>query len=122
MLTRRQFMGRTSGVGAAALATFNPDGLDRLFAASAAVARVPAQDVATDETYWREIQSAFTLDRTMINLNNGGCCPSPRVVHESLKRYLDHSNQAPTFYMWRELEPGIEHVRKALANLARMVN
>ena len=45
--------------------------------------------------YWREIQQAFTLDRTIINLNNGYTCPSPRVVHEALKRYLDISNQAP---------------------------
>jgi selenocysteine lyase/cysteine desulfurase len=115
MLTRREFIGRTSGLGAAALASFNPDGLDRLLAASAAVAGVPAGDVAQDETYWREIQQAFTLDRTMINLNNGGCSPSPRVVHEAFKRYLDHSNQAPSFYMWREVEPGVEAVRKTLA-------
>ena len=115
MLTRREFMGRTGGLGAAALASFNPDGLDRVFAASASVARVAPEDVAQDEAYWREIQQAFTLDRTMINLNNGGCSPSPRVVHEALKRYLDHSNQAPSYYMWREVEPGVENVRKLLA-------
>jgi isopenicillin-N epimerase len=115
MLTRRAFMEWTGGLGTAALASFNPDGLDRLLAASAAVAQVPAADVARDETYWREIQQAFTLDRTMINLNNGGVCPSPRVVHEALKRYLDHSNQAPSFYMWREVEPGVESVRRMLA-------
>jgi isopenicillin-N epimerase len=48
--------------------------------------------VAADEGYWRDIQQAFTLDRTIINLNNGYTCPSPRVVHEALKRYLDSSN------------------------------
>jgi isopenicillin-N epimerase len=115
MLTRRQFMGRTGGLGAAALASFNPDGLDRIFAASAAVANVAPEDVAQDEAYWREIQEGFTLDRTMVNLNNGGCSPSPRVVHEAFKRYLDHANQGPSFYMWREEEPGVENVRKALA-------
>ena len=60
-------------------------------------------------------EDAFTLDRTMINLNNGGCSPAPRVVHEAFKRYLDHSNQAPSFYMWREVEPGIENARRGLA-------
>ena len=74
-----------------------------------------AVDVARDETYWREIQQAFTLDRTIINLNNGGCCPSPRVVHEALKRYLDLSNQAPVYHMWQILEPNIEGVRRTLA-------
>ena len=71
--------------------------------------------MATDEAYWRVVQDAFTLDRTMVNLNNGGCSPAPRAVHEAFKRYLDHSNQAPSFYMWRELEPGIENARRGLA-------
>ena len=68
-----------------------------------------------DETYWRDIQQGFTLDRTIINLNNGGCCPSPRVVHEAFKRYLDISNQAPVYHMWQILEPNIETVRRRLA-------
>ena len=84
-------------------------------AAGRRVAAQPAASVAADETYWREIQQAFTLDRTIINLNNGGCCPSPRVVHEALKRYLDISNQAPVYHMWQILEPNIESVRRRLA-------
>ncbi len=116
MLSRREFIGRSSRVGGvAALATFNPDGLSRLLEASAGAAARQAADVARDETYWREVQQAFTLDRTLINLNNGGCCPSPRVVHEALKRYLDLSNQAPVYHMWQVLEPNIESVRRTLA-------
>src|SRR5262249_59792731 len=75
-----------------------------------------AGDLAMDETYWSEIQQAFTLDRTIINLNNGGCSPSPRVVHEALKRYLDISNQAPVYHMWQILEPNVESVRRRLAH------
>ena len=112
MLSRREFIGRSTVAGTAALATFNPDGLGRLLEASAGVAARQATDVARDETYWREVQQAFTLDRTIINLNNGGCCPSPRVVHEALKRYLDLSNQAPVYHMWQILEPNIESVRR----------
>src|SRR4029450_13268676 len=74
-----------------------------------------AAELATDESYWREIQQAFTLDRTIINLNNGGCCPSPRVGHEGFKRYLDISNQSPVYHMWQILEPNIETVRRRLA-------
>jgi selenocysteine lyase/cysteine desulfurase len=116
MISRREFLGRSSVASAAALATFNPGGLERLLEASAGVAARQAADVAKDETYWREIQQAFTLDRTIINLNNGGCCPSPRVVHEALKRYLDLSNQAPVYHMWQVLEPNIESVRRTLAS------
>ncbi|MBI3653888.1 MAG: aminotransferase class V-fold PLP-dependent enzyme [Acidobacteria bacterium] len=72
--------------------------------------------MATDEDFWREIQNAFTLDRTIINLNNGGVCPSPRIVHEAMKHYADISNEAPSYSMWRLLEPNIESVRRGLAN------
>jgi isopenicillin-N epimerase len=113
MLTRRAFLQTTGATSA--IAAFRPDAFARVSAASAAVAdRTPA-DVAADETYWREIQQAFTLDRTLINLNNGYTCPSPRVVHEAYKRYLDESNQAPIYYMWNLLEPNIEQVRRKLA-------
>lgn len=116
MWSRRQFLNH-AGVGTAAVATANTVGFERLLAASAdadAAERNPIE-MAMDESYWRTVQDAFTLDRTMINLNNGGCSPAPRVVHEAFKRYLDHSNQAPSFYMWREVEPGIENARRALA-------
>ena len=113
MLTRRAFLG--AGTTATVGLAFANDGLARAAAAAASAADVPANDLARDETYWREIQQAFTLDRTIVNLNNGGCCPSPRVVHEAFKRYLDISNQSPVYHMWQILEPNIETVRRRLA-------
>ena len=113
MWSRRQLL-KVSG-SAALAAAFRDDGEARVRAASEAVQRQSADAVAAHEDYWREIQSAFTLDRTIINLNNGGCCPSPRVVHEAFKRYLDLSNQAPVYHMWQVLEPNIESVRRQLA-------
>jgi isopenicillin-N epimerase len=112
MVNRRGFL---RAAGAAAAATFTDAGLAHAQRAAARVEGQAAAAVAADETYWREIQQAFTLDRTIINLNNGGCCPSPRVVHEALKRYLDISNQAPVYHMWQVLEPNIESVRRRLA-------
>jgi selenocysteine lyase/cysteine desulfurase len=112
MFTRRAFLTAT---GTAAWAAFRDDGAVRLAAAAQLVDGRAATDVAADENYWREVQQAFTLDRTIINLNNGGCCPSPRVVHDALKRYLDLSNQAPVYHMWQILEPNIETVRRRLA-------
>ena len=49
----------------------------RLLGAEPIAASRPSVSVAEDETYWREIQRAFDLDRTMVNLNNGGCSPAP---------------------------------------------
>jgi len=115
MQARRDFLRQVVPVSAAGLIGLKTNWIERVVSATSAVADRTAADVAADESYWREIQQAFTLDRTIINLNNGYTCPSPRVVHEALKRYLDISNQAPIHYMWNLLEPNIESVRRNLA-------
>ena len=114
MVSRRAFLGvgATSGLTLA----FTNASLARVAEAAARTADLAPADVATDENFWRAIQESFTLDRTIINLNNGGCCPSPRVVHEAFKRYLDLSNEAPVYHMWQILEPNIETVRRRLAS------
>lgn len=112
MLSRRQLL---KASGTAFAVAFRDGGEARVGAAGAAVQGQTVEMVAANEDYWREIQAAFTLDRTLVNLNNGGCCPSPRVVHEAFKRYLDLSNQAPVYHMWQVLEPNIESVRRQLA-------
>ena len=114
MLTRRAFL-HTTGAALTSAARFTDDSVARTRDASAAVQDRAPDAVARDEDYWREIQQGFTLDRTIINLNNGGVCPSPRVVHEAFKRYLDLSNQSPSYHMWQILEPNIEGVRRRLA-------
>lgn len=75
-----------------------------------------AAQAAQDEAFWLQIQQSFTLDRNVVNFNNGGVAPSPRVVQDALRRYLEYQNQAPSFYMWRHLEPEIEAVRRRLAS------
>src|SRR6185436_8481961 len=115
MQARRDFLRQIVPAGALGAVGFKTDWLERVASAAAGAADRPAAEIAADETYWRDIQQAFTLDRTIINLNNGYTCPSPRVVHEALKRYLDMSNQAPIHYMWNLLEPNVESVRRKLA-------
>src|SRR6059058_1076127 len=97
MWSRRAFLGLGGAVGTA-VASRSFAGFARLEAAGAAVADRTPEDVAQDEFYWREIQEAFTLDRTLTNLNNGNTCPAPRVVHEAVKRYMDMANMLPVQY------------------------
>jgi selenocysteine lyase/cysteine desulfurase len=113
MWTRRSFLHGTSLLGATAFAT-KVNGLEEVSAAGAAVAERSPDDVAQDEFYWREIQQAFTLDRTLINFNNGNNCPSPRVVHEAMKRYLDMANMLPIVYR-AQTERNFEGMRRAMA-------
>jgi selenocysteine lyase/cysteine desulfurase len=114
MSTRRAFLGLAAGVSA--VAAFRDDGLGRVFAADSAAAGRAPEEIAADEAYWREIQQAFTVNRSYVNLNNGGVSPSPRVVQEAMRRYLDLSNEAPVYTMWQMLEPQIESVRRGLAS------
>ena len=112
---RRQFLGQTAGVGLAVAAILTEDAMARARAAVDRAGERDPDDIARDESFWREIQLGFTLDRSIINLNNGGVSPSPRVVHEAYKRYLDVSNQSPAYHMWQVLEPNREAVRRKLA-------
>jgi selenocysteine lyase/cysteine desulfurase len=96
------------------LGNHDTTGIEGIVAASAAVADRSAEDVAADETYWREIEQGFATDRTLINLNNGHHCPSPRVVQEALKRYLDYENQDPVYYGGL-INRNLETVRRRLA-------
>ena len=79
---------------------------------------VPAADLASEEDFWYYIQQAFTVSPYLINLNNGGVSPAPKVVQEAMKRYYDYSNEAPSYYMWRILDQGREPLRKNMAKMA----
>ncbi|HKY04875.1 MAG TPA: aminotransferase class V-fold PLP-dependent enzyme [Blastocatellia bacterium] len=116
MFTRRGFIKSIGGAaGMATLASFSDNGIERVLAATRGLNDRSPEEIARDETFWREIQQSFTVDRSLINLNNGGVCPSPRVVQDAMRRYLELSNEAPVHTMWRILEPQIETVRAKLA-------
>jgi isopenicillin-N epimerase len=114
MITRRRFVESLVAAGAA-IPSLNDHALARVVRAGRAVDGRSPEAVAQDEDFWLEVQQAFTLDRTIINLNNGGVSPSPRVVQEAMRRYLEYSNTAPVYTMWQVLEPEIEAVRRSLA-------
>ncbi len=119
MYNRRQFLGAIGlpAVAAAAGAPFAALRGSRAAEIAKSLAEHPGSpdDVARQEEFWFEVQKAFTVDRSLINLNNGGVSPSPRWVQEAMKRHLDYSNEAPVYTMWRILEPQREGVRQRLA-------
>ncbi len=115
--SRRAFLRMGSALGLTGLGPAVYDearGLGAILAAAQGVAGRPAADVAADEFYWREIQLAFKLDRTLINLNNGFTCPSPRVVLEAVWRYMDIINMLPYTYQGM-IARNIQTVRRRLA-------
>ena len=79
--------------------------------------RSPEQ-LAGDEDFWYYVQQSFTTSPELINLNNGGVSPSPKIVQDAMKRYYDLSNEGPSYYMWRILDQGREPLRKDLARIS----
>ncbi len=118
-IDRRRFIaalgksvGFAAGVSASAAAL-----LRRLSAAERRVHGLPPEKAAEDEDFWFEIQRSFSVTRAITNLNNGGVCPSPRIVTEALCRYTWEQEELPAYVMWRLLEPRVEHVRAGIARL-----
>jgi isopenicillin-N epimerase len=78
-------------------------------------ARTPAE-IARDESFWFPVQEAFDIDRSLINLNNGGVHPAPRLVMNAVHRHLDFANGAPTHNSWGFIRPRKDYIRKLVAD------
>jgi len=115
-MNRRDFFQFASGT--MAFAAFQDDAIPRARAASDAVSGRSAEEVASDEDYWTEIRNAFTVDRNIINFNNGYCSPAPKPVQDAMRRYLDYSDMGPYHTMIAQLEKQVEMVRVKLAQTA----
>ncbi|MCH8969628.1 MAG: aminotransferase class V-fold PLP-dependent enzyme [Planctomycetes bacterium] len=115
MVSRRQFLGSLSMPAAAiAGATLCPARASAVLSSLASYNRGP-HEAAGDEDFWFQVSQAYTVDRSIINLNNGGVSPATRLVQDAMKRHLDFSHKAPAHTMWNVLEPQRENVRERLA-------
>ncbi len=113
--SRRAFLRASGGALGTAYFAAKTDALERIEAASLAVADRTAEEVAKDEFYWREVQLGFKLDRSIINMNNGFTSPCARVVLEAEFRYMDMINMAPIHYQGM-VANNIQTIRRRMAN------
>jgi isopenicillin-N epimerase len=102
--TRRAFLAHAGKVTGLAAATIP---------AIAALAR----EMETADDFWAFVQQLFSGGRGIINLNNGGVSPSPRIVTEALTRYIWQQEDTTAYTMWQILEPQSERIRTELAAL-----
>jgi selenocysteine lyase/cysteine desulfurase len=110
-------MNRRTLLRCAAVA-FQAGAIDRVRAAAASTAGRTPEEIAKDEDFWSEVRAAFSVDRNIINLNNGYCSPSPRPVQDALRRYLEYTDMGPYHTMVAVLERQVEAVRVQLARAA----
>src|ERR1039457_733734 len=54
----------------------------------------------SDEDFWAWVQESYTVSPNIINLNNGGVSPQPKVVQDMFEKYNRLCNEAPSYYMW----------------------
>ncbi len=71
-----------------------------------------------NEDFWAWVQQSYTSNPNIINLNNGGVSPQPKIVQDAMFKYTRLCNQGPAYYMWRILDMGREPLRAKLSNLA----
>jgi selenocysteine lyase/cysteine desulfurase len=119
MPTRRSFLslaGKSLGLAAVSSATV-ASLLRSVEGATKNVSHLTPEEAAADEDYWATIQNSFSVTRGIINLNNGGVSPSPRIVTEALVRYIWEQEDATAYTMWQILEPQSETIRTGLAEL-----
>ncbi|HTA69563.1 MAG TPA: aminotransferase class V-fold PLP-dependent enzyme [Bryobacteraceae bacterium] len=114
-MDRRNFLHAAAG---SALVAFQTNAIERAAAAARSVKDQSPIEVASDEDYWAEIRNSFTVDRNVINLNNGYVSPAPLVVQDAMRRYLDFSNMGPKHTMIDILEKQVEDVRRRVAKTA----
>ncbi len=118
-INRRTFLTSAGkGIGLAALSSATVAGLlGNVVAAGKSISHLSPIEAALDEDYWATIQQAFSVTRGIINLNNGGVSPSPRMVTEAFVRYTWQQEDATAYTMWQILEPQSETVRTGLAEV-----
>ena len=119
MPDRRDFLFSMAGLGAAGLGagSLGVGALENCAEALDALSRDERgpEDIAADDDFWVQIGRAFPVDRSLVNLNNGGVSPSTKFALEAQRQHIEFSNHAPSIAMWQILEPRKESVRDRLA-------
>jgi isopenicillin-N epimerase len=118
-VNRRQFLtsaGKSLGLMALSSATV-ASLLENVRAVGKAIDHLSPVEAASNEDYWAAIQQSFSVTRGIVNLNNGGVSPSPRIVTEAFVRYTWQQEDATAYTMWQILEPQSETIRTGLAEI-----
>jgi selenocysteine lyase/cysteine desulfurase len=116
---RRKFLSSIGkGFGMMALSSSVVGSLfENIQAATKQVAHLSPEQIAADEDFWAVVQQSFSVTRGIVNLNNGGVSPSPKLVTEAFVRYTWQQEDATAYTMWQILEPQSETIRTGLAEI-----
>lgn len=130
-VSRRRFLASLAAAGVAGPGFFvpasataaagTPSGFDAAVAAAGrvrqrfATAPVDPLAAAADLELWRDVQAAWAVDRSILNLENGGLQPACAHVNHAFFEAWRFANEAPSYTNARVLWPQVEGVRARLA-------
>jgi selenocysteine lyase/cysteine desulfurase len=112
--TRRKFI-QTAAAATVGYAMLRDDAIERVSAAVNDAGDSTPRDLAANEDFWFQVQQAYDVDRSIINLNNGGVAPAPRIVLDAMHRHVEATNHLPPRQLWTVMDPQVETVRTGLA-------
>jgi len=113
--SRRHFLQYATAATAFGYAVLRDDAIERVRAAVDNAGDKSADALAANEDFWFQVQEAYDVDRSLINLNNGGVAPAPRTVLAAMQRHIAFTNHVPPRHLWTVLDPQVETVRASLA-------
>ncbi len=114
---RRDFLRYAVATAAFGYAMLRDDAIERVRAAVRDAGDASPDELAGDEDFWFQVQRAYDVDRSIINLNNGGVAPAPRSVMDAMRRHLAFTNHQPSRHLWQVLDPQVETVRARIAKV-----
>lgn len=119
-MNRRNFLSASAGMlgSLEAFSLINPTFTATFEKQLSKLENLSLSAAAENEDFWSWIRQSYTTSANLINLNNGGVSPQPKIVQEAHIRNYQYANEAPTYYMWRILDQQREGLRNKLAALA----
>lgn len=119
-MDRRRFLFTSAGAAGSLslLASVNKVFAAELESQINRVEKMSAEAAAADEDFWGWVRESYTVSPNIINFNNGGVSPQPKVVQDAHIRFYQYCNEAPSYFMWRILDQGREGLRQKLADIA----
>ncbi len=115
--TRRHFLRHAAATAAFGYVMLRDDAVERVRAAVRDTGDATPDSLAGNEDFWFQVQRAYDIDRSIINLNNGGVAPAPRSVLAAVQRHVAFTNHQPSRHLWQVLDPQVETVRARIARL-----
>jgi selenocysteine lyase/cysteine desulfurase len=117
-INRRKFLG---GMGLAIGAVSIPGLFEKALAGTPVAPPLLTPEQASlmgESDFWGWVQQSYTTSPNIMNLNNGGVSPQPKVVQDAFVRYNQLCNEAPSYYMWQILDQGRTALREDMATFA----